>query len=999
MLDPGQAIAHFKIVKKLGEGGMGEVYLAEDQKLNRQVALKTLPADYFGDVERQKRFQREATTAAQISHPHVMAIYDIGAVADPNTGQELNYIIMEYVRGEPLTDYLQSRPNDMAIVVRLAEKIASGLAAAHKINIVHRDIKSVNIVVNKEDEPKILDFGLAKPLDPLQWGDKDDSTETVSQQLTKAGKIVGTVSYMSPEQARGEEVDIRSDIFSFGVLLYKMATGHLPFSGSSPVSTLAKILEARPEPPRLKNANVPEELERVIDKCLKKDPSDRYQDTRDLVVDLRNLRRQYDSGPTDSVSAVRDASKTVPRVRPLKMSVGYLALLVVGLMALVVIATSWLRTGDGKHIPALQAGENSLAILSFENKTGDSELDWLETGLPEILLTDLAQSQAVNLVSRERLLDYLHREKAGNADSYTHTDMLNAARALGAVNLLSGSLYKLGDNIRIDARLEEVATGKIVLGTKVMGKDAFALVDSLTEKIADGLNIAELAAATVSVSELTSSSPEAYRLYHDGMEKFELELYEEAIKLFHRALEIDPGFALAYMRLGMVNMFRGHPQEGARYLALAKEYSQRLPLREKSLLEIYSGFWLDRKFDEASVRLESHVNHYPDDKEARTFYALAAYQLSLSRDTAAAFTHLDTVLQIDPLYQLALSFYAGIYEDQNKFEEAIEYVKLIRRFHPESPSPYLRLADLYLQLVKIDDAINQYEEALSHFPDNAQALFQLSRLYIRKRDFEKSGRYLEQYAERYRDDPYRMEDYYHARANIALWSGKFRTSLNLCFQALEQAKLTGDSTIIYNALNVISNSYESYGMSDSALSYSREAYRWANPFQRLDYPITLVSIHHESEAEARPIFKKALDEFKSRVPSNLWPLMGLVEQLFEAYCQLDTTAMIEAVEKLAEEQNEEAGGNVRTAGCLRVLSGQHDSGKEILQKFVSGRHELTSGYNYLYVQYLLGVANEGLGDTEEAIRNYEEMLRYWGNPEIELKEIKDARARLAKLTS
>jgi len=161
----------------------------------------------------------------------------------------------------------------------------------------------------------------------------------------------------------------------------------------------------------------------------------------------------------------------------------------------------------------------------------------------------------------------------------------------------------------------------------------------------------------------------------------------------------------------------------------------------------------------------------------------------------------------------------------------------------------------------------------------------------------------------------------------------------------------------------------------------------------------LVSIHHESEAEARPIFKKALDEFKSRVPSNLWPLADLVEQLFEAYCQLDTAAMIEAREELAKQQQQEAGGNVRSAGYLRVLSGQYESGIEILQRFVSGRHELTSGFHYPYVLYLFGIANEGLGNTEEAIQNYEEMLKYWSNPEIELKEIKDARARLAKLAS
>ncbi len=1001
MLNRGQMVAHFSVVKKLGEGGMGAVYLAHDQKLNRQVALKVLSAEYFDDTERQKRFQREAKTAAQISHANVMAIYDVGIAVDPTTGRETNYIVMEHVQGEPLTDYLQHYPNDMAAVVRLAEKIASGLAAAHKINIVHRDIKALNIIVNEEGEPKILDFGLAKPLDVLQWGDKDDGTETVSQQLTKAGKIVGTVSYMSPEQARGEVVDTRSDIFSFGVLLYKMTTGQLPFAGSSPVSTMAKILEARPESPRLKNQNVPSELERIIDKCLQKDPSDRYQDSRDLVVDLRNLRRQYDSGPTESASKVSDVSAVVPKLRPFRLSIGSLTLLVIVLLALVVIATSWLRTDGELHIPAVQAGENSLAIISFQNKTGDPELDWMETGLPEILLTDLAQSQAINLISRQRLLDYLNRERKSDAKSYTRADMLTAARALGAVNLLSGSLYKLGDNIRIDARLEEVASGKILLGEKVVGEDAFALVDSLTEKIADGLNISELASSRVSVSELTSSSPEAYRLYHEGMEKFELELYEEAVDRFDRALEIDPGFALAYMRLGMVNIFRGRPQEGARYIALAKEYSQRLPLREKSLLEVYAGFWLEYKFDEASVRLESYINHYPDDKEARTFYALAAYQLSLSRDTAMAFAHLDTVLKIDPQYQLALSFYAGIYEDQNKIEQAIDYLKLIGRYHPESPSPYLRMSDLYVQLARIDDAISQCKEALTRFPDNAEALFELSSLYIRNRDFEQSRQYLEEVANKYSGDPYRMEDYYRSLANLAGWSGRFKTSLNFRHQALEQARLTGDSTLVSHALGNLSIYYDRYGMPDSALFYSREAYRWGSPFQRLDHPLTLVSINPNTKAEARPLFKEALEDFRMRTPAEIWPLAATIEQLFEGYCRSDTVLLIKAYDKLAEQQGETEGrgSNRREAGNLKVLSGQYESGKEALEALISGGYETTSGFHYPYTLYLLGIANEGLGNTEKAIQSYEEMLEYWGNPEIELKEIKDARSRLAKLTS
>ncbi|RME24534.1 MAG: serine/threonine protein kinase, partial [Candidatus Zixiibacteriota bacterium] len=213
MLGEGKQIGHFTIIKKLGEGGMGAVYLAEDTKLHRQVALKVIAAEFLDDPERGRRFQREARTAAQINHPNVMAIYDIGTATDEETGRNISFIVMEYVPGRSLGDYLVEKQPEMKELIRIAEKIASGLAAAHKLNIVHRDIKPDNILIDENKEPKILDFGLAKPLEAFAFEEQSDSTETVSQELTKVGKIMGTVSYMSPEQVQGQPVDTRSDIF------------------------------------------------------------------------------------------------------------------------------------------------------------------------------------------------------------------------------------------------------------------------------------------------------------------------------------------------------------------------------------------------------------------------------------------------------------------------------------------------------------------------------------------------------------------------------------------------------------------------------------------------------------------------------------------------------------------------------------------------------------------------------------------------------------------
>ena len=246
----GDILAQFRVIRKLGEGGMGEVYLAEDTKLNRQVALKTLRDDFFGDQDRRDRFEREAKTAAQIQQANVMAIYDIGSAKSADGKTDVHYIVMEYIKGQTLSDFLTANANDIGKLLRVAEKIASGLAAAHKLGIVHRDIKPENIIVDEHEEPKILDFGLAKPIAPLQTTDQAVSGETVKANLTRMGTVIGTVAYMSPEQARGESVDTRSDIFSFGVLLYRMFTGQMPFSGQSQVSILAKILETKHPSPR-----------------------------------------------------------------------------------------------------------------------------------------------------------------------------------------------------------------------------------------------------------------------------------------------------------------------------------------------------------------------------------------------------------------------------------------------------------------------------------------------------------------------------------------------------------------------------------------------------------------------------------------------------------------------------------------------------------------------------------------------------------------------------
>ncbi|MDH4157894.1 MAG: protein kinase [candidate division Zixibacteria bacterium] len=997
MLAAGQKFSRFTILRKLGQGGMGEVYLAEDEKLNRKVALKILLSDYFDSAERMERFDREARMAAQVNHSNVMSIYDVGSAADPETGEELHYIVMEYVEGDSLTKYLGKGKPDLTSTLRLAEKIAAGLAAAHKLNIVHRDIKADNIIIDPEGEPKILDFGLAKPTEPAQMGPLPEGTETISKELTRAGKILGTVSYMSPEQARGEAIDTRSDIFSFGILLYRIVTGKLPFEGVTQVSTLAKILETRHESPRLINENIPPELERIIDKCLEKNPGDRYQDTRDLAVDLRSLRRKYDSGITDTVSTTatvqsRPAARGASGWRRLALLAGGLILAVV----VVVVLRDYFSTLKGAVDGGLRAGENSLAILGFENKTGDAELDWLQTGLPEILLTDLSQGQALKLISRERVLDcFDDRDGKGR----THEECMRAAKTLGAATVLSGSYFKLGDKIRIDARLEEVGSGEIVLAEKVVGDDPFTLVDSLTAKIAASLNLQEQAAGHQKVTQFTSSSPEAYKHYLAGMDYFLDEFYEKAIDEFNAALAIDSTFALAYMRIGMAYAFQGQTQAGMAYFATAKEYEGRLPARERSLLDIYADTWMATEYDNAFTKLESFVRYYPDDKEARAIYGI--FLNTFTGDTVRAYAQFDTALALDPRYRLALRFYGEMASENGNVDRAIELTKRLLEFYPESPSAYTTLAGYYQSKGELEKARVEYQAAAARFPDIPLVWRRLSQLYIQERMFDSSRYYLERFRGLVEKKPFDMVRYYRDRANLDTWAGKYKSSLESLRQARDQAMLTKDSGQVRSALATLANNFFIYGMSDSALFYAERGFEWSTGFMGLNYPMQLVAWSPRHAEKARPIFQAEIVAFRSRLPSEMWGMADALQKLFEAQCVADTGRLITVLEDIIA--NQYGGGDMeedrRSLAHIHVARGEFGKARDVLTELLGQGLAPGDAYAYLLDVYYLGRANEGLGLVDEAVERYAEVLRYWDKADIELKEITDTRARLARLTS
>ncbi len=994
--EPEQVFAHFRIIRKLGEGGMGEVYLAEDNKLGRKVALKILQADFFDDKDKQERFYREARTAARINHSNVMGIYDIGSASVEEGGAEISYIVMEYIEGQSLRDYIIQSKGSTREQLRIAEKIARGLAEAHKLGIVHRDIKAENIIINTEGEPKILDFGLAKPLAALFKGGTDDGTVTASQDLTQEGKIIGTVTYMSPEQARGEKVDSRSDIFSFGILMYKMFSGVFPFEGTDRVSTIAKILEAPHVQIRRKAENIPAELERIIDKCLQKDPNYRYQDTRDLVVDLRSLRRQYESGisDTDSMIADREAlgkTKTKSYILNLKPSV----LAVIGIVAVLAVIAILSFSGGSEGPGTLHARQNALAIIGFENKTGDAELDWLESGLPEILLTDLAQSGSSSLISRNRVLDNINEDLDDLTPAEIHQKCIKSARALGATRVLGGSYFMMGDKIRIDARVEDVESGQILLGEKVVGQDPFALVDSLTQKIGLLLNLKDISGDNRDVASVTSSSPEAYEQYIRGMELYRLNQYEKGIEYFKKAVEIDPTFAMPYMRAGMSYYFMGQLGSSVPYLEKAREFSNRLPRRDREMLEFYTDAFLLSKFNDAYVKLKSFVENYPDDKEARTMYA--AFQYQMTRDAVKCEAQLDTVLTIDSKYLPALENYLSLLVDQDQFDSAIQVALKVRQYYPETHVGYINLVTLYDRTGQLDKALEVGRAYLEKDASHPNMLSSMANIYIKLRQFDQAQNYAEGLKRFHGKDPYQMLDYYNIAYNIANWRGEFLKGIDFKKKRVDLALQTGDSAIIFNAYNGLVGTYEGLDFPDSALFYGKKLPEYAVRFQHFNYALLIASCDYSRREEAKQYFEIANERFKASVPSELWALGDAIGVIIDGYYNADTAKIISGYLAIAELPYQSGSGLNFEAGRLSALTGKYDDAIANLNQVVSGPYTSSSGITYLSAKYYLGRTYQETGELDKAADAYREVLKYWNEPEIETEVIADTRKRLAEL--
>ena len=678
-MDLPEIISHYRILEKLGEGGMGEVYLAEDTKLNRKVAIKFLQPDASGGEPAGRRLLREARAAAMLDHPNICAIHEIGE----HGGR--SFIVMQYLEGETLDRRIKRQTLTLKQVLAVGADVADALSTAHARGIIHRDIKPSNIIVTPRGQAKVMDFGLASVTPAVVRPE----TETQSV-LTAPDAVMGTVPYMSPEQLKGEPLDARTDIFSFGVTLYEAVSGQRPFASASTATTVSAILTEEPPPLSRYSADVPDELQRVVRKCLEKDRDRRYQSAADLAVDLQNLRRDSETQAAVPASGSRAAAIAVQARRR--------TVAIAAVLAIAAVAGGWYLVRRFQQASPPVTTIASIAILPFVNSSGDQNTEYLSDGITESIINAFSHLPALRVMARATVFRYKGKD----------IDPQRAGRELGVDAVVAGRVLQQGDTLVIQADLVRVSDGSQLWGDRFNRKmaDLLTVQDEMARQITERLRLRLTQNEQRLVEKHYTDSTEAYELYLKGryfFVKTTEDGLDKSIAYYQQAVTADPNYALAYV-------------------GLAQSYS---------VLGGVFGFRSPRDTLPRSLEFATKAVTL-DPKLAEAHAALASYKLNYAWDWAGAEQEIRLALDLNPNYSTAHVTYGSYYQSMGRLDAAIAERKLAQQLDPLSPFATANAGYPYYYARRYDEALEQYRRAVDLDPNYPWTHLWIGQAYVQK---------------------------------------------------------------------------------------------------------------------------------------------------------------------------------------------------------------------------------------------------------------------------
>jgi eukaryotic-like serine/threonine-protein kinase len=996
----GRTLGSYRILESLGSGGMGQVYLAEHTMLSRRVALKVLPPETASHPEKIARFEREAKAVASLSHPGIVTLYSI------EEADGIRFLTMEHVEGETLSKQIPPRGFAMERLLSLAIALSDAVSAAHRQGVLHRDLKPENIMLAADGRLKVLDFGLAK----LRYDSPEDGDQTTreTQSVTQDGRIVGTVAYMSPEQAQGLPVDNRSDIFTLGILLYEMATGERPFRGNTNLSVLSSILKDSPRPVSELRDDIPKPLARMIQRALEKRPEDRYQSASDLRRDLEDLKRDVDTG--EVVLATTAGRQRLVAPASLRRRWALPAAIGASLVVVAAMAALFFR---GQPPATAEDGRRSVAVFYFDNLSGDPQLDWLRTGLTDMLVTNLSQSPGLRVLGTSRLYQLL--DETGHRDDRTMSAPIveSVAGKAQATTALVGSFVRAGSQIRIQATLQDPKSGEVLASERVEGdaeSGLFALVDELTGRVRKRLETPSMAKTgerrhaswkEKKLEEVTTTSVEAFKAYAEGSRLHDRLQEKEAQAYFEKAVEADPGFAMALAKLSVVHFNQGNLDKARAYSAKAVEKSGNLPPGERYYIEGRHYSLDPGSMDKAIAAYQKAVDDAPDHTAARN--NLAQMLIELQR-------YPEALVHLEELRRRGMTF-PGTYMSLAQAQVATGHPDRARQAlteyaseHPDRAASFENLAYFELSQGRTDAALGAFDKAAGLHPDDSMKIETGRFVAYALRDewpqAEAAARRLQASA-----DPRQQWEGGASLAMASLYRGDVGEARRL---AAEGAKTGRNAEERVGARLFCARLEADLGRHREALAEAEAVLR-----EKVEEPKYRAEGHAMRALCLTRLGRKAeagkslaeVDAFLATIPRALAEAERLHLEGEIALARGDHAAARVALEKAAllapmdGIKMDRGPVEIRYALARTALDdGETEGARKALREVVeAGPARVMTPIPYVRSLGLLASLEEKAGETADARKLYERYLAYWKDGQIDRAEVARAGQRLAAL--